>query len=202
VKIVVLCEGKTEAAIKNGLREVVHRRTGQVDRIGIKTIQLKGHMHGEKFMRLAQRYLEDAENIGVVALTDVYPNHKDAIDAKTKLKELVANLAGVDKFRPHAAQYEIEAWLMPFWDEVARDLGVNKKKPGANPEEINNEKPPSKHLQELFGLCKQPKTKYEKVIDGPKWLTADRLEQAAKSCPELKAFLNSLIEFAGGEIIP
>jgi len=50
----------------------------------------------------------------VIALTDVYTgtgDFRDAEDAKTKMWEWVGENT---KFFPHAAQYEFEAWLIPF----------------------------------------------------------------------------------------
>jgi hypothetical protein len=50
----------------------------------------------------------------VITLTDVYTGaneFKDAADAKDKMRQWV----GVnDKFYPHAAQHDFEAWLLPF----------------------------------------------------------------------------------------
>ncbi|MCH7702092.1 MAG: DUF4276 family protein [Planctomycetes bacterium] len=85
---------------------------------------------------------------------------------------------------------------MPFWDEIAASLGFKASRPKAKPEDINHKNPPSKRLRALY---RRAGYAYDKVRDGRKWLTADRLERAAKDCPQLKDFLNSLLEFAGAE---
>jgi hypothetical protein len=64
---------------------------------------------------------------------------------------------------------------------------------------VNGERPPSRRLKKLYARANQ---RYDKVLDGPKWLTADRLERAADHCPELRAFLATLVEFAGPEPFP
>ncbi len=198
MKIVVLCEGRTEVAIKQGLHEFINRRTASSTRLGIALRSLDGSVFRKKLARLVGLHASDRNVQGIIALTDVYPDFRNASEARQELVRIVAD-AGKDKFRAHAAQFETEAWIMPFWEEIAGSLGVRSQPPGAPPEEINNEKPPSVHLRHLYARAKQ---RFEKPIDGPKWLTADRLGRAAAECPELKSFLNSILEFAGAEKLP
>lgn len=199
--VVVLCEGKTEAAIRNGLREVVQRHCVGDQQSSIKTIALGGTLFCEKTRRYVGQYAKQPDVKGIVALTDVYPEFSNADDARRALTEHVGDKAGRVKFRAHAAKFEIEAWLLPFWDEIATSIGSALKGPKAPPENVNELKPPSVWLHELFRKTPKRKGRFEKAAHGPKWLTADRLEKAATFCPELKAFLNSLIELAGGEVI-
>jgi hypothetical protein len=86
-------------------------------------------------------------------LTDVYTGTKDfedAADAKKKMREWVGDQP---KFYPHAAQHDFEAWLLPFWDKI-QDLAKkpDKAAPSGKPEQINHDKPPSKHIREIFEL--------------------------------------------------
>lgn len=198
MKIVVLCEGRTEKALRSGLREFVQGRAQDRPRIGVETRALDGPMMRLKLATLVDRHLEKSDVVGVVAITDVYPDFQTADDAKAGLKRFAGSASSSPKFRAHAAKFEVEAWLMPFWKQIADRLGVKAASPGARPEEINHEQPPSRRLKDLFARAKQ---RYEKVIDGPRWLTAERLEEAAESCPELKSFLNSLLEFAGAKTL-
>jgi len=196
MKVVVFCEGSTEEALRTGLREFVQARVRGAGRIGIETRSLDGPVMRKKLGRLVELSLAKSDVVGVVALSDVYPDFHDAKEAREALKRFGA-VAGRDpRFRPHAAQFDLEAWIMPFWSEIAKHLGVNATTPGARPEEIDNQRPPSHHLRDLYAKAKQ---RYEKVLDGAKWLTAERLETAAGHCPELKSFLNSLLEFAGAD---
>jgi len=196
VRVVLICEGATEAAIRIGLREFVHARAKSTQRLGITMSSLKGPTIRTKLQTIVRNHFEESDVIGVVALTDVYPNHKDATVAKDALRRFAGTEAKREAFKVHAAQFEIEAWILPFWDEIARSLRIDAKPPGANPEQVNGQKPPSHHLKELYRRAGRD---FDKVIDGPKWLTGDRLTEAAKACPELKSFLNSLLEFADAE---
>lgn len=199
MKIVVLCEGATEEALKQGLREFVQSRAEGVGRVGIETRSLDGPVLRKKLARLVELNLAKSDVLGVVALTDVYPDFDNAKEAKDALRRFAGSGQADAKFRPHAAQFDVEAWIMPFWPQIGMHLGVKAASPGARPEEINTQRPPSHHLRELYAKAKQ---RYEKVIDGAKWLTAEKLGTAAGHCPELKSFLNSLLELAGADKLP
>ena len=164
--------------------------------MGLATRSFDGPVGRRKLARLVRNYDDDKDVVAVVALTDVYPEFGDAKEAMAKLTADAGNQPQRIKFRAHAAQHDVEAWMLPFWKEIAKKLGVKAKPPGAKPEDVNHRKPPSLHLKDLF---KKAKKSYEKNLEAPKWLTQKGLERAAKDCPQLKAFLNSLLEFAGAE---
>jgi hypothetical protein len=105
------------------------------------------------------------------------------------------------RFHAHAAQFDFEAWLLPYWDDICRRLKVKKQKPGTNPEEVNRLKPPSKHLSELYRLAK-PTRSYDKARDGKAILRDKDLTVAASQCPELKSLLNTLLDCAGLDRLP
>lgn len=193
MKIIIFCEGRSERALRSCLSEYVQNHDSSLRRTGIDTRPLNGPVIRKKLGRLVQLALDKQDVVGVIALTDVYPNYGDANDAKDTLRRQVTNRSRAERFRAHAAQYDLEAWLLPFWDEIAKKLGVKMKRPGTKPEHVNGNKPPSHHFQELY---RRAGDKYDKVIDGAKWLTADRLEKSSAECPELKAFLDSLVELA------
>ncbi|HUU85185.1 MAG TPA: DUF4276 family protein [Phycisphaerae bacterium] len=200
MRIVVLCEGKTEKVLKPALSEWLGEQLPKTSTgTGIDTKPVHHQLVGAKFRRQVELNCARNDVLGVIGLTDVYGAFESAASAKAALEESVAGCPNVGKFRPHVALFELEAWLMPFWDDIAKSIGVKAKKPGVKPEAINHEKPPSKHLKELFRQAKQPRRNYDKVRHAWKWLTAERLGRAAEVCPELKAFLNSLLELAGGE---
>lgn len=194
MKIVLLCEGRTEQALKRGIHDFVNSRMPSGEKVGVDTRSFDGPTVRKKLARIVELSLARDDTSGVIALTDVYPDFSDAAAARAALQRYAGD-AGKDKrFRAHAAQFEIEAWLLPSWEQIAVQLKVQARPPGANPEEINNQRPPSRHLKDLYARAKQ---RYEKVIDAPKWLTGEGLERAAGCCPELKSFLDSLLEFAG-----
>ena len=106
-----------------------------------------------------------------------------------------------NRFYPHAAQHDFEAWLLPYWPVIQKIAGHNRAKPAGQPEQINHQKPPSKHIQELFrnGSCGRD---YAKVRDALRILRGQDLVIAANECPELKSFINTILHLCGAVPLP
>ncbi len=137
----------------------------------------------------------------VIALTDIYTGTNDflnAADAKAKMLQWVGPNA---LFYPHVAQYDFEAWLLPFWNDIQKLAGHNRKPPSGAPETVNHNHPPSYHLREIYrvGKCRDD---YSKPRDANRILRDKDLSIAAAQCPELKAFLNTISSVSGGQPIP
>lgn len=119
MKIAILVEGATEMAFKSKLQEFLKSCLGQ-QMPKLKFISCQGRIHKEEKLRLVVENLlrgRDAHN-AVIALTDVYTgtkDFKDAADAKAQMKKWVGNNP---HFYPHAASYDFEAWLLPFWSKI------------------------------------------------------------------------------------
>ncbi|MEZ2228116.1 DUF4276 family protein [Microcoleus sp.] len=62
-------------------------------------------------------------------------------------------------------------------------------------------KPPSKHIQEIFELGKC-RDSYSKTRDAPRILKDQDLMKAVNECPELKAFVNTILLLCNGDLIP
>jgi hypothetical protein len=155
-----------------------------------------------KLRRTVEQLLQNGRvpSDAVVALTDVYTgtdDFRDAAEAKRKMREWVGNES---RFYPHAAQYDFEAWLLPFWSDIQLLAGHNKKAPSGLPENVNHNRPPSYHIRELFeiGTCKKS---YSKPRDANRILLGKDLCVAATKCPELRSFLNTILTLAGAEAI-
>jgi len=90
------------------------------------------------------------------------------------------------------------AWL---WHETLTLAGHNKTAPGGNPETVNHTKPPAYIIKELFeaGHCRKS---YMKPRDAGRILRENDLFIAIKQCQELKAFVNTILSFSGGTVIP
>jgi hypothetical protein len=136
----------------------------------------------------------------VIALTDVYTggqDFRDAADAKKKMRTWVGNNPN---FYPHAAQHDFEAWLLPFWSDIQELAGHTKNAPAGPPESVNHDKPPSYHLREIFriGTCRD---QYSKPRDAGRILRGKDLAVSANQCPELKAFLNTILRLSGGPLL-
>jgi hypothetical protein len=102
-----------------------------------------------------------------------------------------------DQFHPHAAQHDFEAWLLPFWSDIQALAGHNKRAPSGRPEAVNHNRPPSYHIREIFRIGSR--RDYSKPRDANRILRGKDLTVAANQCPELKAFLNTILTLSGSE---
>lgn len=193
MKIVLLVEGDTEQALKEHLKRFLDERTAQAarDRVSLQTRSLRlDRKDIEKRLRLE---LATKDTVAVVALVDVYPY----FDSPEAAKAFLLQAAGRDpRFYAHVARHDAEAWLLPFWEEICARVGVRKKAPGPHPEEIDGEHPPSERLEELYRLSKPPR-KYIKPVEMNAILRGKDLTIIATSCPEFRAFLNTLLRLSG-----
>jgi hypothetical protein len=200
LKITVLIEGRTEQAFKPHLLEFLKRR---LDRRmpNIDFFPCQGRIHkGEKLRRTVENLLRNGKvpSDAVIALTDVYTGTSDfvdAVDAKRKMQIWVGNNS---KFHPHAAQHDFEAWLLPFWSDIQALAGHNRSAPAGSPESVNHHRPPSYHIREIFraGACRDD---YSKPRDAGRILRGKDLSISANKCPELRAFLNTILMLSGAE---
>ena len=134
----------------------------------------------------------------VIALTDVYTGTNDfldAADAKAKMRQWVGPES---RFHPHVAQYDFEAWLLPYWDEIKNLAGHNRNAPPGLPETVNHIHPPSYHIKEIFRVGNRRRD-YSKPRDANRILRGKDLGVAAVQCPELRAFLNTILTLCGAE---
>jgi hypothetical protein len=200
LKISILVEGKTETAFKPHLTAFLERwLSGRMPRLDM--FPYHGRIpRGDNLRRKVENLLAVGKppSDAVVALTDVYTGTDDfvnAADAKDKMRKWVGS---VGAFHPHAAQYDFEAWLLPFWTEIQNLAGHNRNPPTGPPENVNHQRPPSYHIKEMFriGTCRD---NYSKPRDANRILRGKDLSIAAEKCPELRAFLNSILTLSGGQ---
>jgi len=195
-------EGSTEIAFKPHLLRFLAKRLNSLGgKMPTIVIDKKGHLTSSTLSRDVQHHLMGSRRVDhVIALTDVYTGKRDfrnAADARSKMTSWV----GSDRrFQAHAAQYEFEAWLLPYWSRIQELAGSNRKSP-PTPELVNHNKPPSHFLSEVFRSGSR-KRQYSKVRDASKILDGQDLGEAAAKCPELKAFLNTILRLSGGKPIP
>jgi hypothetical protein len=134
----------------------------------------------------------------VIAVTDVYTgttDFTDAQDAKSKMRSWIGENT---RFFPHAAQYEFEAWLLPFWDTIQRLAGHNKAAPGGLPETVDHMRPPSARIREIFRTGSRGRD-YVKPRDAERILRENNFLDAANACPELRSLLNTILRLCGGQ---
>jgi hypothetical protein len=202
VKIVLLIEGDTERAFLPHLRRFLQSRLpGKMPRLD--AMPYHGSIPaGDRLRRDVGRLLEVGRQPAdaVIALTDVYtgsPLFKDAADARRKLSDWAGRNP---RFFPHAAQYDFEAWLIPYWPEIQRLAGTNRAAPSPSPETINHLKPPSALIREVFRTGNRNRD-YVKPRDASRILENQDLTVAAAACPELRAFLNTILALCGAPTI-
>jgi hypothetical protein len=206
VKIVILVEGRTEVAFKESLIKFLRLRlSGQMPRV--KFSPCHGHIDtGEKLRRKVDHLLQEAD--AVIALTDVYTggnpfkpgelDFRNAQDAKDKMRKWVGPN---ERFYPHAAQHDFEAWLLPFWPSIQKLAKHTQNPPPGAPESVNHTSPPSYRIKAIFEAG-QSRDSYSKERDAKRILKENDLLIAARACPELKAFLNTILTLCQGEAIP
>jgi hypothetical protein len=75
--------------------------------------------------------------------------------------------------------------------------GTGKTSQGP-PESVNHNRTPSVHIKQIFesGTCRDS---YSKTRDAHRILRDKDLSRAAAQCPELKAFLNTILTLNGGQ---
>jgi hypothetical protein len=203
MKIAILIEGETEKVFLPTLHEFLQKHlAGKMPRLAARSYD--GRIPKKDKLRRVVRDLltkrpEPAD--AVIALTDVYTgtsDFKDAKDAKSKMKRWVGR---EPRFYPHAAQHDFEAWLLPFWPTIQKLAGHNRAQPSGAPEQVNHDKPPAHRIKEIFekGTCDYS---YVKPRDALRILKKNDLAVAVEQCPELKAFVNTIIRLSGGEELP
>ena len=200
MKIALLIEGQTERVFLPHLRRFLETRlAGRMPRLDPEPYD--GRIpKGARLKREVERLLRSGRQPAdaVIALTDVYTgtaDFKDAEDAKRKMRTWVGDN---DKFFPHAAQYEFEAWLLPFWETIQRLAGHNMRSPGGSPEAVNHTCPPSVRIREIFRAGNRNRS-YVKPRDAGRILRENNLLDSAVACPELRSLLNTILRLCGGE---
>jgi hypothetical protein len=192
-----MVEGRTETAFKPYL--LAHLKIQLAGKMPKLVFQrYDGRLPtGDKLKRVVENLLKDhvqAAN-AVVALTDVYtgsipPEFPTAEAAKAKMREWVGS---EKRFYPHVALHDFEAWLLPYWEKIKRLAGSNRKSPGPFPEKVNHDKSPAYVLAEVFRTGSKG-IDYVKTRDAGRILKGEDLSLAIEACPELKAFVETIIE--------
>jgi hypothetical protein len=203
LKISIIVEGRTEKAFIPYLREYLKSRlVGNMPKLDPLTYD--GTIYkGSKLRSVVANLLSGplaADH--VIALTDVYtgshpPDFKDAADARQKMRQWVGD---EPRFHPHVAQYDFEAWLLPYWSTIQRLAGHNKTAPAGNPETVDHNNPPSYRIKEIFeiGRCRDS---YVKTRDATRILRENDLSEAIYQCSELKALVNTILSVCGGMFV-
>ena len=202
MKISLIMEGKTEKAFIKHLRVFLQPRLqGKMPYLAPSIYD--GPIPTEdKLKRRVRNLLSGTRGADhVIALTDVYtgqPKFTDGADARQKMQTWVGD---EPRFHPHAAQYDFEAWLLPYWGRVRELAGHNRSAPSGDPEKVNGMNPPSKQIIEIFRVG-TARDDYVKPRDANRILEGQDLGIAVEQCSELKALVNTILRVCGGQPIP
>ena len=197
MRIAILVEGKTEKAFKPYLQAFLKTRLeGKMPKLDF--VPHDGRIPTrKKLRRVVERLLNDKKRgaDAVIALTDVYtgsepPEFETADEAKTKMKEWVGD---DDRFYPHVALHDFEAWLLPYWEKIRHLTGSNRRAPGSDPQKVDHGKPPAQHLADAYRTGKKTQS-YVKPRDAGRILKDEDLTVAIEACSELKAFVNTILQ--------
>jgi len=202
MKIALLVEGATERVFLPSLRAFLSRHlAGKMPSLSIRPYD--GRIpKGEKLRRVVEELLTKRPPAdAVIALTDVYTGSADftnAADAKAKMRAWVGDN---DRFFPHAAQHDFEAWLLPYWSTIQKLAKHNMGAPSGPPERVNHDRPPAHRINDIFqrGKCRDS---YVKPRDALRILKDNDLAVAVEACPELKALVNTILQLSGGTTLP
>ena len=187
--VVLLVEGATETALKRHLKRFLDQRAERESKpkLDLRTKPFRTMPSEKQLRKRLSLELRDNRVTAVIGLLDVYPNFASAAE----VKELMRRAVGDDeRFYAHAAQFDVEAWLIPYWEFICHRIGVPRSRPGSNPEQVNNTNPPSKRLGALYQIAKR---KYKKPIEMNAILERQDLTLAARECRELRLLLNTLL---------
>jgi hypothetical protein len=200
--IVLLVEGETEIALKRNLKEFLDQRAAahKQPRVRLQTRKIKS-TSPEALGRQIKLELQSRNTEAVVDLIDVFPQFQraNAAAAKRFLIEAAHKVGVTRGFYAHAAQYDVEAWLLPYWDDICRRIGATQGRPGSDPEQVDGNKPPSYRLQELY---RNTGRNYVKTTEMSAILKDKDLVVAANACVELKSLLNTLLQLSGLPLLP
>jgi hypothetical protein len=202
MKISFIVEGESERIFLRAVHEFLRARcqAGKSPRIIARPLNSNVPPRG-KLIKIVRDELQDGVD-AVIILTDVKGpgNYFDAGDAISKIE---ASLDGLEQLNVcvfvHAAQHELEAWLIPFWPRIQSLLNSDIRKPATPPELLNHDKPPSRRLNEVFLRAKR--IRYSKLIHLESILKGQDLATSANECPGLKALLNRVLAISGAERI-
>jgi hypothetical protein len=200
MKIVVLCEGETEAAFRDALLAFVEqcKIESGVDslrnRIAFRKRD-KAVPSGEKLYRIVENILAEGDVKAVVVLKDMYPEYRNISPSEAR-NNIMKDLTGLPNVFAAVARHDFEACLLPFWSEIQRRTGRNTAPLSSQPEDINDNAPPAHRLSELYQAAHPHPKKYKKPSEAKAILHGKDLRISAAKCPEFKHFLNIILRLS------
>jgi hypothetical protein len=172
VKFVLLVEGQTEKYVAEFLERWLNARLET--RVGFKTVPFEGRPQYVKDVRQkTEKHLNDPQvgndyiaAIGLLDLygADFYPAGAETVEERYQAgKEFIEKAVGNSRFHQFFAVHEIEAWLISDPGRFRTEVRSEVAKMSKSPEGVDDNRPPSKRLDELYRT--KLKDSYKKVIN-------------------------------------
>jgi len=200
-EIVLYVEGDSDKAI---VEELLRHLTPGMHTVGVRLLPPRPAQGNsrllDKITAWAALGLRTFSTLAVFALKDSDAPADQAGEILNKLAQAgAAKLAPgeVDRFHPHVAVPEIEAWLLADEEAVAdylRRFGVNLSESWPCPEHLFDGKA---ELDKLFVKIPGFPRRYKPTTDGPLIARRVRPEIVAEKCPRFRAFIENLKRTAG-----
>lgn len=203
MRIAIIVEGETEKVFIPHLRRFLASRL-EGDMPKLDPLPYDGRVPtGDKLKRVVESLLAPGPRASdaVIALTDVYTGTREFTDAADAIAKMKAWVGSNSRFFAHASQYDFEAWLLPYWEEIQRLAGSNHTLPSPVPENVNHNRPPAHLLQEVFRTGRHKRC-YVKVREANRILRNQDLVVSANKCPQLKALLNTILTLCSVPPLP
>lgn len=116
MKIVLLVEGDTEQALKEHLKQFLDEQAAKVNKpkVSLQTRPLR--MDKADIEKRVLLHLQDKNTLAVIALVDMYPDHKSVEEAKAWL---VRAAEANPRFHAHVAKHDVERGCCRFGAKYA-----------------------------------------------------------------------------------
>jgi hypothetical protein len=200
-RIVVLCEGDSEElASKYFLRR-------QLDQAGLKPVGLHPvnlFAKLEDVFVKTRKFHADTRVLAVFTLIDLYGmnrvNHRPeaTLDEKvTTVRDwLRSGVQDIDPefFHPHVSVHDLEAWFLAEGRSLGKRIGLATLRPDPHAETRDFEKPPKRHVNELF--IRHRNRGYDEVRDGTPMFRDLEHAPVYETCRHYRALYDDLVDVA------
>jgi len=197
MRIKVLCEGQTEEGLRKLLAKAVDIRGCGIQ---IKTYKGIGALLRGLDGRIKFELQGGAQILFCLVDYYHYPlpeatknlpieQRVDAIQADVVQRIEESHRSAV---RCHVVIHEVEAWILADEQILAQKLKIKKLLQWDKPEAVNDMKPPSQVLQELFRTRSPLKKRYNKYKDGVELLGKVDWQKVYAKCPAFKQLVDDL----------
>jgi len=201
MRFILFCEGQTERLMAPFLKRWLDSQLPAA--VKVQPVRFNGwrHMLDDIPVKVALWLNKEGADdiVAVVSLLDlygptIYPQDANSpMRRKDWIKKHIEDKANHARFRHYSAVHEVEAWLLSqpeIFPASMRDL-IQKFQ---RPEEVNDQKPPSRRLKEIYFA--RVGRSYKKTVNGYDLFGKLDPDVARAKCPCLKSMLDEMVILA------